>query len=431
MEWSADFPEADGVGWTPPHVAPQTLDSFLRSWARVKTSGATGPRLIRRRSIAARVVAGIVVLHTAFIQLFTIPWLVGLITGRTAPDSLSVFSLFLLFFVNLPILLWGVGVLRCRTVLSAHGIDMRRLFRTERRPWPATRSGFALSEREIDLSNPESSFHYRVCRLMLVNGGPDDVMRMPGCIFGGTFQFFSKDCVTRARFALEGIWAFAVGQGWIVPDVGTVRAEPELAESSRNARSIQTARSSASGPLIYGAPAWRRVREFLFDGGLLLLCAGVVFGVIGVLALHQPGGETKTVLIGLGGLVLGLAGVMTPLVRMRRFFRKTIVDRGAIRAGWKEYPWPGSRSSLYVAGDRVFMVDGGGRAVPLPGTGGGRGGFARREALAASQCEEIWRWGTANGATRESGRYIPLRFADWQREREVFEARAGLRPMPG
>ena len=154
MEWSADFPEADGVGWTPPHVAPQALDSFLRSWARVKTSGATGPRLIRRRSIAARVVAGIVVLHTAFIQLFTIPWLVGLITGRTALDSLTVFSLFLLFFVNLPILLWGAGVLRCRTVLSAHGIDMRRLFRTERRPWPATRSGFALSEREIDLSNP-------------------------------------------------------------------------------------------------------------------------------------------------------------------------------------------------------------------------------------------------------------------------------------
>ena len=55
---------------------------------------------------------------------------------------------------------------------------------------------------------------------MLVNGGPDDVMRMPGCIFGGTFQFFSKDCVTRARFALEGIWAFAVGQGWIVPTSG-------------------------------------------------------------------------------------------------------------------------------------------------------------------------------------------------------------------
>ena len=50
----------------------------------------------RRRSIAARVVAGIVVLHTAFIQLFTIPWLVGLITDGP-PRILLVFSPFFFF----------------------------------------------------------------------------------------------------------------------------------------------------------------------------------------------------------------------------------------------------------------------------------------------------------------------------------------------
>jgi len=48
-----------------------------------------------------------------------------------------------------------------------------------------------------------------------------------------------------------------------------------------------------------------------------------------------------------------------------------------------------------------------------------------REAVAAAQCEEIWRWGLAHRVV-VGGHYVRLRQADAQREREIFEARAGM-----
>ena len=96
---------------------------------------------------------------------------------------------------------------------------------------------------------------------------------------------------------------------------------------------------------------------------------------------------------------------------------------------WARIPMPESRSSLYVAGDKVMMVRSTGRAVRLPGTAGARGAFSCRRAVAAAQCEEIWQWGIVHGATHETGGYIPLRDEAGQREREVFEALAGLRRL--
>lgn len=48
-------------------------------------------------------------------------------------------------------------------------------------------------------------------------------------------------------------------------------------------------------------------------------------------------------------------------------------------------------------------------------------------AKAATQCEQIWLRGAANGVVRESGRYTPLRNADWQTEREIASVRSGTR----
>ena len=157
----------------------------------------------------------------------------------------------------------------------------------------------------------------------------------------------------------------------------------------------------------------------------LLALVGATLAVAGLM-LSQPARNNANTAVGLLGLVLGAAAVVFPLVKMSMCFRKTVVDRGAIRAGGKKYGWPDSRSSLYVAGDRVVMVDREGIPVPLLGTGGASGGFARREKTAAAQCEEIWSWGVAVGATGETGHYIPLRNGEQQREREVFERRAGL-----
>lgn len=408
-------------------VGPLTLEPFLRGRASVKTGSPAGPRLILRRSIVARAIAGIIAIPAAAQQVLSAPWLIGQLLGRGAPGV----GFFFIVFVNLPVLLWSMNVLRCRTVMSACGIDMRRLLRTERRPWPATRSGFAVSGVRADVRDSDGfhSFYIQRCRLILVNGLLDDVRRMPGCVFGGTLRIFGENCETRARFALERIWAFAVAQGWIVSDPALVAVDPALAQacSDQGSQDVRTARSAVDDePLVYDAPAWGRLLESVLDGGATLICTGAVFVAVAGLMLSQPARNNANTAVGLLGLVLGAAAVVFPLVKMSMCFRKTVVDRGAIRAGGKKYGWPDSRSSLYVAGDRVVMVDREGIPVPLLGTGGASGGFARREKTAAAQCEEIWSWGVAVGATGETGHYIPLRNGEQQREREVFERRAGL-----
>lgn len=130
-------------------------------------------------------------------------------------------------------------------------------------------------------------------------------------------------------------------------------------------------------------------------------------------------------------LVLALAALGYCAVKLAPFVRRTVVDREGIHVGRATHPWPGSRSGLYVAGDRVVLVHPDGYAIPLPGTGGARGGFVRREMRATAQCEEIWRWGVANGVAHDGGAYVPLRWVDGQREREIHERRAGTGPDAG
>lgn len=81
-------------------------------------------------------------------------------------------------------------------------------------------------------------------------------------------------------------------------------------------------------------------------------------------------------------------------------YLQTVVDREGIGAGGERLAWPQSRSSLYVLGDRVALESPDGRVTALPGTGGVHADFERRGAMAAAQCEEIWRWGVANGVVQ-------------------------------
>ena len=48
------------------------------------------------------------------------------------------------------------------------------------------------------------------------------------------------------------------------------------------------------------------------------------------------------------------------------------------------------------------------------------GGFQRRQEKLVARCEAIWYWGVAHGATRESGRYVPLTDADMRDIRETL-----------
>jgi len=322
-------------------------------------------------------------------------------------------------YLAAPMALLAINMLRRRTVLSARGIEMRRLLWTERRPWPATPSGLTISVHMLNGRVGGSRIEWY--RLALVDGMPDELVRLPGCVFTGIGRF-NPDVRDQARMALKDIWECAQRQGWIVSDPRTVAVDPRLVE----ARATASAARVASRPLAYRAPAWRRSWEYLCDRGLFLVCLGVFLIMLGVTFLVAPGPETPSafhaVLLLLGALVtLGWAAR-----RLSPYLRATVVDREGIRAGGKRLEWPQSRSDLYVAGGQVVLVSYDCYTCPLPGTGGLHPDLERREAVAAAQCEEIWCWGLAHGVVSAGGRYVPLRQADAQREREIFEARAGM-----
>lgn len=271
----------------------------------------------------------------------------------------------------------------------------------------------------------------------------------------------------QARLALEGIWSVASRHGWI-PNRGSAKADPALIRArtgqgahrenanrenahrtnrensargfqgrSANRRGRTSERGGRAGNradgradrLVFGGPDFRRAIEAARDDEASVTWVAAALISVGALGLWLTLGSAAAAKAALsaGVLLLGLAVLVGPLVAEIRRPRRTVVDRDAIHVDGKPHAWPDSRSSLFALGDRAFMADRKGRAVPLLGTGLARGGFGKREAKAAAQCEQIWLWGAANGVVRESGRYTPLRNADWQTEREIASVRAGTR----
>ena len=382
----------------------------------LRTGGADGPRLELHRSTGSRI-AALVLLVLALLLL----GVMGLraFSGPFNQDSRDSFWMVAIYLAA-PMALLAINMLRRRTVLSARGIEMRRLLWTERRPWPATPSGLTLSAHMLNGRVGGNRIEWY--RLALVDGMPDELIRLPGCVFTGIGRF-NPDVRDQARMALKDIWEYAQRQGWIVSDPRAVAVDPRLVEAQAAASAGSA--GAASRPLAYRAPAWRRIWEYLCDRGLFLVCLGAFLIMLGVTFLVAPGPETPSafhaVLLLLGALVtLGWAAR-----RLSPYLRATVVDREGIRAGGKRLEWPQSRSDLYVAGGQVVMVSYDCYTCPLSGTGGLHPDLERREAVAAAQCEEIWRWGLAHGVVG-GGHYVRLRQADAQCEREIFEARAGM-----
>ncbi|WP_147385415.1 hypothetical protein [Propionibacterium ruminifibrarum] len=245
---------------------------------------------------------------------------------------------------------------------------------------------------------------------------------MPGGVFGGTFRWRGEKAGDQARQALDAIWRFAVEQGW-PPIRGLslwtrswlVRLPLDVPPSSGVNRCWSTGLRHGTGcgssPAIQGSP---------FSSSVFPLT------VTAVSMLVEPEGFWHAV-VGVLGLLFGVVCILFALGEASLSFSRTVVDRTGIKVDRKTtIAWPTSRSSLFVAGARVLVAGPDGKAVPLPGTGGARGGFEQRERLAAAQCEEIWCWGVANGVTSEDGCYVRLDSAPMQREREVFERRSGM-----
>ena len=265
----------------------------------------------------------------------------------------------------------------------------------------------------------------------------------------------------QARLALEGIWSVASRHGWI-PNRNSAKADPALiraragqgmhrdsahrANGEGSAHNFQErsansqgraggrrgrARNRAGGRadrLVFGGPDFRRAIEAARDDGASVTWVAAALISVGALGLWLTlGSAAVKAALSAGVLLLGIAVLVSPLIAEVRRPRRTVVGREAIHIDGRPHAWPDSRYSLFTLGDRAFLADRKGRAVPLLGTGLARGGFGRREAKAAAQCEQIWQWGAANGVVRESGRYTPLRNADWQTEREIASVRSGMR----
>ena len=421
----------------------EDLGAVLRGWTTLVEGGPRGPRLVLHRSVVSRATALVALALVAALLSYTGLEALADPLDRDARVSFALCAVFL----GAPVALWVINMFRRRTVLSERGIEMRRLVWTARRPWPAARSGLDISGRVISGQHGNEIERYR---LALVDGMPGDLIRLPGCVFDGTFLWHSERARDKANMALRAVWSFAARRGWIVSDPAAYSEDPRLVEA--RARAAGAGGAGAAGqptgmmgrlgmsrpdgaagagrPLVYRAPAWGRMWEYLCDAGLFLLCLGAAFALFATLVLLDPGHTDKDFFYSVLLLVLALAALGYCAVKLAPFVRRTVVDREGIHVGRATHPWPGSRSGLYVAGDRVVLVHPDGYAIPLPGTGGARGGFVRREMRATAQCEEIWCWGVANGVARDGGAYVPLRWQDGQREREIHERRAGTATDP-
>ena len=407
MEWR-DNDRGGGRG----DLFDETLGKSMRWWATETADG----RLILRRSVMIRCCALLVLAvgvpgMVRKALLLMSPY----ITEYEANDAMIVMSI-----IGIPVV-WAINTLRRRTVLSKDGVTMRRLLFTERRPWESVGSRFTLST--LNLTDGPSSYGGFIerTRIAIENGDGDDAIRLPGCVIGMTWGS-SED---RASAAVGDLQYYIYARGWGVSEEAAVSEDPHLAAARGRHGAEKTLQRSR---LVFCTPLWRRIKEHLCNGGLFLVAMGALFLVMGGQQLFF---ETKPlsgsdIAFAVFCLLLGPVTMAYPLYKIYECFPRVIVDEQGIRVGRRSCVWPESRSGLFVAGDRIFVVYGKGRHLALDGAGVTWGSFRRRQEQLVARCEAIWLWGIAHGATRETGRYVPLADAGMQEEREILERGIGL-----
>ena len=382
----------------------------LRGWTTETSDG----RLILRRSVPVRYAAmAAAVVGVSWMALTGAQVLGSLVNGFDRSDDMII-----LVMLGIPTI-WGINVTRRRTVLSESGVEVRRLLFTERRPWRSVLSRFTLST--LDVTAPGYEGGIDRTRIVLVNGDRDDLIRLPGCVLGMTLD----DSSNRGSAALQAMLNYVRRHGWIVSDAESVHEDPRLVEARQNHGADKMMRKSR---VVFCTPVWRRIKEHLCNGGLFLIGLGVLFIFISVQRLFY---ETASVsdsdrLYAILFLILAPVSMAYPLYKIYGCFQRVVVDDRGIRAGRRTCAWPESRSGLFVAGDRIFVVYGNGKHLALDGAGVTWGSFQRRQEQLVARCEAIWLWGVAHGATRETGRYVPLGNAGMQEEREILERGIGL-----
>ena len=406
MEW-----RGNDLGGGRGDLFDETLGKSMRWWATETDDG----RLILRRSVMIRCCALVALVVGVPAMIYNVlPLMSPYITEYEVKDAMIWAIMF-----GIPVV-WAINTLRRRTVLSKDGITMRRLLFTERRPWESVGSRFTLSTLNLTEDAAHSGFIERT-RIAIENGDDDDAIRLPGCVIGMTWGS-SED---RASAAVGDLQYYIYARGWGVSEEVAVSEDPHLvAARVRHGAEKMLQRSR----LVFRTPLWRRIKEHLCNGGLFLIGMGVLFLVIGgqQLFFETEPLSGSDIAFAVFCLLLGPVTMAYPLYKIYECFQRVVVDEQGIRVGRRSCVWPESRSGLFVAGDRIFVVYGNGRHLALDGAGVTWGSFQRRQEQLVARCEAIWLWGVAHGATRETGRYIPLGTAGMQEEREILERGIGL-----
>lgn len=392
-------------------VFDETLGKSMRWWSTETADG----RLILRRSVLVHYSAMVVlVVGTPCMIYKSLPLMSPYISNYEAKDTMIMVMMLSILVI------WAINVLRRRTVLSEDGITMRRLVFTERRPWTSVLSRFTLST--LDLTEPTSySGIIERTRIAIENGDDDDAIRLPGCVIGMTWGR-SED---RASAAIGDLQYYIVKRGWDISEDVALGEDPRLVEARERHKAGTLVRRNR---LVFCTPVWSRIKEHLCNGGLFLIGLGVLFIV---LSSQQLFFETAPVsgsdlTFAVSFLLLGPVTMAYPLYKIYGCFQRVVVDDRGIRAGRRSCVWPESRSGLFVAGDRIFVVYANGRHFALDGAGVAWGSFQRRQEQLVARCEAIWLWGVARGATRETGRYVTVPDEGMQKEREILERGIGL-----
>ena len=407
MEWQ-DNGLSDGRG----DLFDETLGQSMRWWATETSDG----RLLLRRSVVIRCCALVALVVGVPGMIYNaLPLMSPYITEHEVKDTMAVVIMF-----GIPVV-WAINVLRRQTVLSKDGIAMRRLLFTERRPWESVASRLTLSTLDLTEGPSSPSRFIERTRIAIENGDGDDAIRLPGCVIGMTWGK-SRD---RASAAVRDLQYYIYARGWGVSEEAAVSEDPHLVVArGRHGAEKMLQRSR----LVFCTPLWRRIKEHLCNGGLFLIGMGVLFMVIGgqQLFFETASLSGSDIAFAVFCLLLGPVTMAYPLHKIYECFQRVVVDERGIRAGRRSCVWPESRSGLFVAGDRIFVVHGNGRHLALDGAGVTWGSFQRRQEQLVARCEAIWLWGVAYGATRETGRYVPLGNAGMQEEREILERGIGL-----
>ena len=406
MEWPGN-----DLGGGRGNLFDEGLGKSMRWWATETADG----RLILRRSVLVRYAAVVVL-------VVGVPYMVNKGLPLMSPYNgvyRSKDAVLAVMLLGVP-MVWAINALRRRTVLSKDGITMRRLLFTEHRPWASVAPRFTLSTLDLTEDSSYSGFIERT-RIAIENGDGDDAIRLPGCVIGMTWGS-SRD---RASAAVGDLQYYIFVRGWGLSEDASVSEDPHLVAARGRHSAEKTVQRSR---LVFCTPVWRRIKEHLCNGGLFLIGMGVLFLVIGGQQLFfetasRSGSDTAFAVL---FLLLGPVVMAYPLYRIYECFQRVVVDEQGIRAGSRSCVWPESRSGLFVAGDRIFVVYGNGKHLALDGAGVTWGSFQRRQDQLVARCEAIWLWGVAHGATRETGRYLPLANEGMQDERETLERRIGL-----